>query len=119
MINIRIPTMPKYKALHMPAITEYNVPKVFRHLVKYLPLSMQSMLFWIMLVIFTFFILCSCYSCCKNYKFRVINSGYHTTGVIRQRNQNRRPYVINIATKNARNEREIETFSLVDLDKLK
>ena len=56
MINVRIPTMPKYKALHMPVIHEYNAPKVFRQLTKYVPLGMQSMLFWIMLVIFVIII---------------------------------------------------------------
>ena len=89
MINVRIPTMPKYKALHMPVIHEYNVPKVFRQLTRYVLLGMRSMLFWIMSVIFIIIIFCSCYTWCSNVQFKVNRPGNQVTSVIKQRVPNR------------------------------
>ena len=117
MISVRIPTMPKYKAFHMPVIHEYNIPKVFKQLNRYVPLSLQSVLFWVMLVTFSIVALYSCYSWCGNFKFRVDRPGNQVVNVVRQTEQKKRPYVMSIVTKNNHKEKEIETFSLIDLDK--
>ena len=117
MINVRTPTMLKYKVFRMPVIHEYNIPNVFKQLTKYVPLSLQSVLFWIMLVISSIFTLCSCYSWCGNFKFKLDRPGIQIVNVVRQTEQKKRPYVMSIVTKNNHKEKEIEAFSLIDLDK--
>jgi len=114
LIEVRMPEIPPYRPLDMPAVKSFELPsRIYQYVEKHVKINKNNVFFWIGLTISFLTLIILFYVYFNKIRIRVTKP---SVSYVAYRPRQRKPYIVSIVTKKERPP-EIEPFSLIDLDR--